>query len=83
MRIEQDGRYSAATGAKNYRWMESEMVKNLHLEDQIDYRYFDDLLDDAINDISKYEDINIVTSNDIAKELVSDPLPESFNLANI
>ena len=78
MRIEQDGRYSAATGAKNYRWMESEMVKNLHLEDQIDYGYFDDLLDDAINDISKYEDINIVTSNDIANKLVSDPLPESF-----
>ena len=54
------------------------MVKNLHLEDQIDYRYFDDLLDDAINDISKYEDINVVTSNDVTNKLVSDPLPESF-----
>ena len=33
---EKDGRYYAATGSKGYRWMESEMVKELGKEDGID-----------------------------------------------
>ena len=30
---EKDGKYYAATGSKGYRWMESEMVKELGKED--------------------------------------------------
>ena len=31
--------YAAATGAKGYRWLESEMVKHLEKEDGIDRSY--------------------------------------------
>ena len=53
---EQNGKYYAAAGSKGYRWMESEMVRNLGKEDQIDVGYFNKLVDDAIDNISKYGD---------------------------
>ena len=43
-----DGRYYAATGSKGYRWMESEMVKELGKEDGIDRSYYDKLVDEAV-----------------------------------
>ena len=51
-----DGKYSAATGSKGYRWMESEMVKELGKEDEIDRRFYQKLVDDAVEAISKYVD---------------------------
>ena len=48
--------YSSVTGAKDYRWMESEMVKNLGLENQIDRSYYDNLADEAVASISQYGD---------------------------
>lgn len=48
--------YSSVTGAKDYRWMESEMVKNLGLESQIDRSYYDSLADEAVTSISQYGD---------------------------
>ena len=48
--------YSSVTGAKDYRWMESEMVKNLGLQSQIDRSYYDSLADDAVASISQYGD---------------------------
>lgn len=48
--------YSSVTGAKDYRWMESEMVKNLGLESQIDRSYYDSLADEAVASISQYGD---------------------------
>lgn len=45
---EKDGRYYAATGSKGYRWMESEMVKELGKEDGIDRSYYDKLVDEAV-----------------------------------
>lgn len=53
---EKDGKYNAATGSKGYRWMESEMVKELGLEDSIDKTYYHKLVDDALANISKYGD---------------------------
>lgn len=53
---EKDGKYYAATGSKGYRWLESEMVKNLNKEQDIDKTYYNDLISNAINDISKYGD---------------------------
>ena len=53
---EADGKYSAATGSKGYRWMESEMVRSLELQDQIDHNYYRKLVDDAIAAISQYVD---------------------------
>ena len=49
-----DGKYTSVTGAKDYRWMESETVAALGLEDHLDQSYYDHLIDDAIANISKY-----------------------------
>lgn len=48
--------YAAATGSKGYRWLESEMVRELHKEDDIDRRYYNKLVDDAVSAISQYGD---------------------------
>lgn len=48
--------YSSATGAKGYRWLESEMVRELGKQDDVDKNYYRGLVDDAIAEISKYGD---------------------------
>lgn len=53
---EQNGKYHAATGTKGYRWLESEMVRNLEKENDIDVSYYKNLVDKAVNNISKYGD---------------------------
>lgn len=57
-------KYISATGAKGYRWMESEMVKELGKEDSIDRSYYDKLVDDAIDTISQYGDYEMFISDD-------------------
>ena len=57
-------KYSSATGAKGYRWLESEMVKTLEKENDIDRSYYDKLVDNAIGTISKYGDFEWFTSDD-------------------
>jgi len=59
---EKNGKYSAATGTKGYRWMESEMVKTLHKEDDIDRRYYAAMVDEAITSISQYGDFEAFAS---------------------
>ena len=49
-------KYSSATGAKGYRWLESETVKLLNKQKEIDRSYYDSLVDGAIETISKYGD---------------------------
>jgi hypothetical protein len=51
-----NGKYSAVTGTKGYRWMESETVKQLGLFDSIDKSYYTTLVDEAVKDISQYTD---------------------------
>ena len=53
---EKEGKYFAATGTKGYRWLESEVIRNLHTEDKINYKYFDELVDEAIQTINKFGD---------------------------
>ena len=53
-----DNKYYAATGSKGYRWLEGEVVKSLGREGDIDYQYYNTLVDQAIKDISKYGDID-------------------------
>lgn len=57
--------YPSAEGCKGYRWMESEMVKNLGLENQVDLSYWNKLVDDAQHDISEYGDFEWFTEGDI------------------
>ena len=49
-----DDKYHAATGTKGYRWLESEMVRQLNKENDIDIEYYDSLVKEAIGTISAY-----------------------------
>lgn len=53
---EKDGEYNAANGSKGFRWLETEMVKELQKEDDIDKNFFNKLVDDAISAINKFGD---------------------------
>ena len=53
-----DDRYTAVVGTKGYRWKESEIVKNLGQEDQIDLLYFNTLMDKAIKTIEKFGQVD-------------------------
>ena len=49
-------KYDSASGAKGYRWLESETVKTLGLKNQIDRSFYDAQVDAAIDTISQYGD---------------------------
>lgn len=67
---EKDGKYYAATGSKGYRWLESEMVRELEKADTIDRGYYDNLVDEAVKSISQYGDFEWFVSDDpYVKEL--------------
>ena len=53
---EQDDKFNSVTGTKGYRWLESDMVKNLKMENCVDRSYYDNLVNDAIDAIAKYGD---------------------------
>lgn len=57
-------KYASATGAKGYRWLESEMVRTLNKQNDIDRSYYDKLVDDAVETISKYGDFEWFASDD-------------------
>ena len=59
-----EDKYNAVTGTKGYRWMESEMVKTLGKEKYIDMKYYKDLVNSAIDNISKFGDFEWFVSND-------------------
>ena len=61
---EADGKYSFATGSKDFRWMESEMVRELHRENDIDRKFYDKLVDAAVESISEYGDFEWFVSED-------------------
>ena len=54
---EKDGKYYSATGAKGYRWLESELIRGTDKEQDIDRSYYDRMVDDAVRDISEYGDV--------------------------
>ena len=60
--------YAAATGSKGYRWLESEMVRTLDKQDDIDRSYYDSLVDAAAHDISQYGDLTWFVSDDPSEE---------------
>lgn len=57
-------KYASATGAKGYRWMESEMVRTLGKQNDIDRSYYDKLVDAAVEAIGKYGDFEWFASDD-------------------
>lgn len=58
---EKDGKYYSATGAKGYRWIESEYVTDNNI---IDMTYFNKLVDDARDAIDKYGDVDWFVSDE-------------------
>lgn len=60
---ENNGKYGYAAGAKGYRWLEAETVKEYGLEDAIDISYFEDLKNDAIRTISEFGDFDAFANN--------------------
>ena len=61
---EKDGKYYAATGTKGYRWLESEMVEQLGLYEDIDEKHFIEMADTAKDTINKYGDFEWFVSDD-------------------
>lgn len=61
---EKDGKYYAATGSKGYRWLESEMVKELNKTSDIDTTYYEAMATDAVSTISQYGDFEWFVSDD-------------------
>ncbi len=59
--------YASATGSKGYRWMESEMVRMLGKEADIDRTYYDKLVSDAIDSINKYDDFEWFVSDELSE----------------
>jgi hypothetical protein len=52
------GKYASATGSKDYRWMEAEIVKETGCERFIDISYYEKLAEDAIDTISEFGDFD-------------------------
>ena len=71
----QDGKYYAAAGTKGYRWLESEMVKTLGKEGDIDESYYNKLVDEAIDAIMQYGDFNIFANAEhyIYPDFINEP----------
>lgn len=54
---EKEGKFHAVTGTKGFRWLEAEVVRNMdNPEDEIDLRYYDELVTEAMDAISKFGD---------------------------
>lgn len=60
-----DGKNYAATGTKGYRWLESELVRGMENRDDIvDKSFYEKLVNDAVDVISKYGDFEWFVSDD-------------------
>ena len=68
-------KYASATGAKDYYWLESEMVKDAGLDKDIDRSFYDNLVDDAVETISQYGDFEQFISDDPVPNVKSDSPP--------
>jgi Family of unknown function (DUF5906) len=57
-----DGVYHSATGAKGYFWKEADVLRQAGRDGEIDLRFYQNLVDDAVANISKYGDFEWFTS---------------------
>ena len=53
--LNEQGKFVSPAGCKDVRWLEAEYVKSHNMEDKIDYDYFENMCQEAINDISQYD----------------------------
>lgn len=57
-------KYDSVVGTKGYRWLESEIVRQSGMEANIDRSYYDNLVNDAVENISQYGDFEWFVSED-------------------
>lgn len=76
---EKEGKYYAAGGSKGYRWLETEVVKTLGKEEDIDRSYYISLVDAAVKDISKFGDFEWFVSDELELEPEEDDTPPWLN----
>lgn len=57
-------KYYSVGGTKGFRWLESEVVKELKKEDSIDISYYQNFVNEAIETISKYGDFEWFVNED-------------------
>lgn len=63
-----DGKFYAVGGTKGYRWLESEYIREKGMEHSVDLNYHNNLVDEAVVDISKYGDFEWFVDVDCTKE---------------
>ena len=63
-------KYSAATGSKGYLWLESEEVRNLGREDDIDRSYYEKMVEKAVETIGKFGDVEMFTDVDTVPQYI-------------
>lgn len=92
---ESNGKFYAATGTKKeyydkaggeegvYRWLETEVVDKLNKWDDVDDSYYRVLVDEAVNDISKYGDAEWFMSDDPVPPVPEKPSITLENFMNI
>lgn len=73
-------KYVSATGAKGYRWMESEMVRELGKESEIDISYYTSLVDEAVDTISQYGDFEWFVSDEYDTSWRMEPATTAFDV---
>lgn len=61
---EKDGKYYAVGGTKGYHWRESEVVRTLGKENDIDHTYYHKLCDEAMSTIAAYGDYEWFVSDE-------------------
>jgi len=66
---EKDSKYYNVGGAKGYRWLEAEDVKGTKLEKHIDISYYDKMVKDAEEAISKYGNFDNFVSAEESPDL--------------
>lgn len=60
------GKYDSISGAKAYRWLESECVRTLGKEDDIDKTYYNEMVNEAYSAIDKYGDAEMFINERMA-----------------
>ena len=62
LRADKDGSYSAVTGTKGHRWLESQTVEKTKDIQSLDRTYYDKLIDAAVDKISQFGDFEAFTA---------------------
>ena len=90
LRKNNEDKFAAVTGTKKskitepgeepvWRWVESELLRVIDKTDMIDYRYYQCLIDDAIDTISKYGDFEIFRHTNAPNQILNEPEDVPFD----